>query len=254
MTDSVTPNSPPRRRRLLVSAAAGLLAGALPLAGIAAGLRGSGRSATESRSVADFQAIVLNSAMNLEVRQGALQSVQVQADDNLLPLLETVVESGSNGPTLKVRWKKGQSLYNTGRVLVSVTVPKLLAVGAEGSGYLKVESFTTPSLQVSLSGSGDARLNKLSTDELNIRIAGSGDVSGSGKASKLKISIAGSGDVQLADMAADEVSVKIAGSGDAAVNASKSLDVSIAGSGDVTYSGNAAVKLSAAGSGSVTKR
>lgn len=248
------PFAVPSRRRLLLAAATGLLAGAFPLAASAAGVRGSGRSVTETRALVDFQAIALNGAMDLEVRQGAAQSVQVQADDNLLPLLETTVESGSNGPTLQVRWKKGQSVYNSGRVRVSVTLPRLVALAASGSGDLKVEAFTTPSLQLSISGSGDARLNQLHTEELNVRIAGSGDVSGSGKATRLKIGISGSGDVRLADLAADEVSVKIAGSGDAAVNASKTLDVSIAGSGDVTYTGNAAVKMSTAGSGSVTKR
>ena len=249
-----SPNSGPARRGLLMACASGLLAAAWPLAGMAASVRGSGHSATETRALADFQAIALSGSMDLEVRQGVAQSVQVRADDNLLALLETTVESGGNGPTLHVRWKKGENVHSGSRVRVSVTLPRLVALATSGSGDMKVESFTTPSLQLSISGAGDAKLNQLNTDELSIRIAGSGDVSGSGKATKLKIGISGSGDVQLADLAADEVSVKIAGSGDAAVNAGKTLDVSIAGSGDVSYTGNAAVKLSTTGSGSVTKR
>ena len=242
------------RRALVLAPAAGLLATLLPLSGVAAATRGSGRSATETRQLPDFQAIALGGAMDLDVRQGAVQSVQVVADDNLLPLLETVVEGGSNGPTLQVRWKKGQSIYNSGKVQVSVTVPKLLAVAVNGSGDVKIDAFTTPSLQLAMSGSGSARLSQLSTEELSVRIAGSGDVTGNGRATRLKVSIAGSGEVHLGELSADEVSIKIAGSGDAAVNAQKKLDVSIAGSGDVTYTGNAAVSMSTAGSGSVTKR
>lgn len=242
------------RRALVLAPTTSLLASMWPLAGLAASTRGSGNRMTEARQLTDFQAISLGGSMDLVVRQGAVRSVQVQADDNLLPLLETVVESTDNGPTLKVRWKKGQSVYNSGKVSISVTVPVLVAVGASGSGDIRVEAFTTPSLKVSLSGSGDARLDQLSTEELAISIAGSGDVSGNGRATRLKIGIAGSGDVRLAELSADEVSIKIAGSGDAAVNAQKKLDVSIAGSGDVTYTGNAAVSMSSAGSGSVTKR
>lgn len=245
------------RHHFLVSVLLCALAAApvfLPPSAHAATVQGSGTAATETRTVPEFQAIGLNGAMDLVVRQGAQQSVQVQADDNLLALLETVVESGRNGATLQVRWKRWQSLNTRSKVLVTVVVPKLTGLAASGSGDIRLETFATPVLNVSLSGSGDARLDGLTTDELGLRIAGSGSVSGKGAATRAKISIAGSGDVQLLDLRADEVSVSIAGSGDAAVNAQKSLTVSIAGSGDVVYTGNAQVKSSVAGSGSVTRK
>ena len=214
---------------------------------------GSGRAATETRSVPEFQAIALSGSMDLVVRQGA-QSVQVAADDNLLPLLETVVESGNRGATLVVRWKKGESIHTRGKVMVTVSVPTLSALATAGAGDIRVERFDTPALRVALSGSGDARLESLTTGELDIGISGSGDVAAAGSATTLKVRIAGSGDVRLADLKADDVTVSIAGSGDAAVNPAKTLKVSIAGSGDVSYTGNPAVKSSVAGSGSVTRR
>jgi hypothetical protein len=217
------------------------------------GTAGSGKSASEARTVADFQAVATSGSMDLVVRQGAT-AVQVQADDNLLPLLETVVEQGRNGPTLAVRWKKGSSVSPKSKVLVTVSTMKLSAVANSGAGDIQVEAFNTPSLAVALSGSGDARLDKLSTDELTIAISGSADVVGNGRAAKVQVSISGSGDVRLADMTADDVSIKIAGSGDASVNAAKTLTVSIAGSGDVSYTGNASLKSSVAGSGSIHKK
>ena len=226
----------------------------LPLAAQAASVSGSGKVSTETRSLADFQAVALNGSVDLVVRQGAAQSVLVQADDNLLPLLETVVESTAQGATLVVRWKKGQSLYTRSKVLITVVLPRLSALSASGSGDIRVEPFNTPALKLSLSGSGDAKLQSLNTADFGINISGSGDVAANGSATKLSISIAGSGDVRLADLKSDDVTVSIAGSGDAAVNANKTLEVRIAGSGDVSYSGNAAVKSKVAGSGSVNKR
>ena len=175
----------------------------------------------------------------------------MQADDNLLPLLQTTVEPTAQGATLRVGWQRGQSVSTRSPVLVTVVVLRLGSLALSGAGD---DSFETPALQLSLSGSGDVKLPNLRTGELGIRIAGSGDVGGSGQATKLKVSIAGSGDVKLADLQADEVSVKIAGSGDAAVFAQKTLDVSIAGSGDVSYRGDAVVRKSVAGSGSVTRK
>ena len=248
--------SPSTRHTLSSLVAPALLCLALlPQAGQAAGVTGSGRSATETRSLAAFEAIALNGAMDLVVRQGPQQSVQVTADDNLLPLLETVVERGSRGDTLQVRWKRDTyGVHTRSKVLVTVVVPKLTALASAGAADVRVEQFNAPLLKLSIAGSGDAKLVGLSAGELGITISGSGDVGGNGSAAKLKITIAGSGDVRLAEMAAEDVSVSIAGSGDAAVSASKTLSVSIAGSGDVTYSGNPAVKSRVAGSGSVTKR
>ena len=219
-----------------------------------AATEGSGKIATETRTVPEFEAVSTSGAIDLQVSQGAQQSLQVQADDNLLPLLETVVESHNGVPTLSVRWKRGERIRNRSKVALTIVVPRLSALSASGSGDMRIASFTTPALQVTLSGSGDARLQNLSTDDLGVRVSGSSDVSGSGKAGKLKVSISGSGDVRLTDLRADDVQVHIAGSGDATVFADKTLDVRIAGSGDVTYTGNAVLKRSVAGSGSVTRK
>lgn len=231
---------------------AACLAALMPFAASAAqaaSLTGSGTSATEARSVGEFQAIALRGSIDAEVRQGPT-AVSVTADDNLLPHLETVVEGG----TLQVRFKSGTSIRTRGKVSVSVSTPRLTSLASAGSGDLRVLGFSTPSLKLSLSGSGDVQLDALSTDELNLSISGSADVKGSGKAGKLGITIAGSGDVRLADMKADDVRVSIAGSGDAEVHAAKALEVSIAGSGDVVYSGDAALKSRVAGSGTIRKR
>jgi len=214
--------------------------------------------ATENRSVGEFNAIALGGAMNLTVRQGSPASVQVSADDKLLPQIETVVESGRSGPTLQLRMKREQGGFSSwssrGAIKVTVVTPQLSGLSTAGSGDIRLEAFKTPALQLSIAGAGNAVLNGLDTEELGVGISGSGDVRGDGRAARLNVSIAGSGDVRLADLRGDEVSVKIAGSGDAAVNAQKTLKVSIAGSGDVIYTGEATVKSSVAGSGSIKKR
>jgi hypothetical protein len=231
------------------------VAALLPLAAQAQRVDGSGRIATETRELPAFQGVALAGSMDLVVRQGPTQAVEVQADDNLLPYLETEVSGSGPDARLQVRWKRGASIYNGRTVRVNVTVPVLTSLAASGSGDLLVEAFETPSLSIRISGSSDARLRQLTTGDLQVSISGSGDVVGAGKATRLKIGVSGSGDVQLRDLKAEDVSISIAGSGDASVHAEKSLDVRIAGSGDVVYTGNpATVTSKVAGSGSVSKR
>ena len=217
---------------------------------------GSGRLVAEARNVGEFEAIALRGSFDVVVRQGSATSLSITADDNLLPLIEAVVEPGasSGGPRLTLRWKPGVSLTTKSKTQVLVVTPRLVAVASSGSGDLRVESFSTPSLVLSLSGSGDAALPGLKTDELRIGIAGSGDVKTEGEASRLKVNIAGSGDVLAKDLRVMEAVVSIAGSGDVAVQVQKKLTVSIAGSGNVTYSGEPEVTRSVAGSGTIKRR
>jgi hypothetical protein len=243
----------PRRSVLFAAALAGIPLAITTLGGHAATVTGSGRLTTETRTVAPFQAVSSTASVDMTVRQGP-QAVQVEVDDNLLPLLETVVEESSQGTVLVVRWKRGASLMTRAKVKVHLVVPTLSALSLSGSGDARVLSFATPKLAVAVSGSGDVSLPGLSAEELAVKISGSGDVSGDGKATKVKIGISGSGDVRFADLSADEVAVRIAGSGDAAVNAQRSLDVKIAGSGDVVYRGSPSVTKSVAGSGTVRPR
>ena len=216
---------------------------------------GSGRVASENRNLSDFEAISLSGSMDLIVRQGSKESVEVSADDNVLPLIETVVESGAAGKTLHVRFKRGERVWTKAPVKVTVQVVRLVGLASSGSGNLRVEGLKTPILKLAISGSSDARFSELDADAFEVRVAGSGDVQANGHARQVKVSIAGSGDVKLASLAANDVTVSIAGSGDATVQANKSLGVSIAGSGDVQYSGTATdVRSSVAGSGRVTKK
>jgi carbon monoxide dehydrogenase subunit G len=210
---------------------------------------GSGQSATERRAVGAFDAVSVSGNMKLVVRQAATIAVLVRADDNVLPVLETVVEGG----TLKVRYQRGTSVSTRTPVVVEVDASTLKALSTSGSGDIELETFKTPVLNLSVSGSGDVRFKGLDTDNLSLSISGSGDAQGDGRASKLRISIAGSGDVKFGSVVSDEVRISIAGSGNAVVQAARTLEASIAGSGDVRYTGNATVSSRVAGSGSIKK-
>lgn len=245
--------SPVVRRHLLA------LVLAVPVAGPALAwgdlVKGSGQAKTERRAVTGFQAVAVAGAIDLEVRQTGQEGVAVSADDNVLPLIETVVENGRHGPTLQIRFKKGTRVQTRTPVKASVDVARLSAIAAAGAGQVQVGALKTATMNLSVAGSGDVQFESLTSDALEVRIAGSGSVRAKGAAGKATLSISGSGDIDLMPLVSDEVSIKIAGSGDAKVTANKSLTVSIAGSGDVLWTGDARdVRQSVAGSGSVKRR
>jgi hypothetical protein len=248
----MSPMKTASERRAWLTGAAALLTLGLAPAAVRAASGCSGRSATETRALGTFSAISMRDDIDVRVRPGESESVQVTADDNLLSLLETVVDGG----TLRIQWKSGESVRPRAKTAVTVAVRRLEAVASAGSGDLVVEALKTPALALSIAGSSDATLRQLEVDGLfRVRIAGSGDVQAHGKAGRLEVSIAGSGDMDARELLVDDASISIAGSGDADVSARKTVAVSIAGSGDVRFGGGATLASSRVmGSGSVRQR
>jgi hypothetical protein len=218
------------------------------------GVQGSGKLQTEQRSVGSFSAVDLHASMNVVLRQGAREGVELRADDNLLALVETRVISRSGVPTLEIRMRDHTGYSSRNPITLTVDLVTLSSLSVRGSGNVSGDGLKAPALKIAVAGSGNVKLQKLSLDEASLKISGSGNAELAGKAGRLGLSISGSGDINTRELEADEVSVNIAGSGDASVNARKTLNVSIAGSGDVEYTGDATLKTSVAGSGRVKKR
>jgi hypothetical protein len=191
-------------------------------------IQGSGVARTEQRDVEKFEELSLMGGMDAVVTIGDQQSVTIEADDNVLPIIETKVEDGKLivVPTENYRAKTP--------VKLTITVRQLKGVAINGSGDVDVNG-----------------LNGASS--FAVAINGSGDVTAKGTADAVSVAVRGSGDVKLQDLQAKNGKVAVAGSGDVTVNATDKLDVSVAGSGDVKYMGSPKITKSIAGSGSVRK-
>lgn len=242
---------PITRRQVLALSLAAALAGTAQ----AETVTGSRQMIEEARNVPAFEAVALEASFTVKVRQGSSPSLKLRADDNLMRLIESEVETRGGRPTLVLRWKRWTSIRDSGDIVATIEAPVLRKLSTAGSGLIEADAIRGDRLGLSVAGSGDLRVTRLEVEELETSVAGSGDVRAAGATKTLKVSIAGSGDVDLAGVEADEVKVSIAGSGDARVTANSALSVSIAGSGDVRYGGKVAqVKTSIVGSGDVSRR
>lgn len=213
------------------------------------GTKGSGNIVTSTRAVAGFQGVELEVPADVKLVQGSTESVVLETDDNIAPLIETVVEQGQ----LVVRMAKRSDNVQTKTLRMTITAPSFTALSIAGSGTVRADALQTPKLKTSISGSGDVRLQNLTVGELTLAISGSGDFEALGHADAMKASVAGSGDVRTKGLETKQVKVSIAGSGNVTTWATEALHVSIAGSGDVQYYGDPSVKKSIAGSGSVRR-
>jgi hypothetical protein len=244
-----------RRLASLALAAAALLA--TPLAAradgwswhftIGAGTSGDGQKVTQPRAVAAFSKVRLEGSLDVRVAVGGAQNVAVTIDQNLQPLVETVVE----GDTLVIRT---QTMNYHGVGKVEVTTPALRGFAIEGSGDVVIDG-GQGDLRLSVAGSGDLAW-KGKAGKLDVQIEGSGDVTLEGSADDAGLEIAGSGDIKARALTAHSAKVEVSGSGDVELTlAGGTLSAEVNGSGDVHWHGNAQVeRASVSGSGEIARR
>ena len=232
-------------------------------------VKGSGEMITQTFDVQGFDQIRVGTSGVMYIEQGDEFSLSIEADDNILSLLDVEVEQG----VLTLRAKPDATLFQFETIIYRVTLPELSMIDLSGSADIRVEDFSADSLSVNINGSGDVTFVNLDVTSLSVRISGSGDMilpnlsaksvlaeinnSGlmdvAGKTETLIVKVSGSGDLLAKTLKATTAEVAVNGSGDVAVWAVDSLDVSISGSGDVQYLGSPKLTENISGGGDLTK-
>lgn len=212
-------------------------------------VKGNGHVSTEERSVAGFDGVRSSGSFDLYVSQGP-QSLRIEAEENLLPYIETHVEDG----ILRINTKNNTWLRSTRDIKIYATAPNFKLIRSSGSGDIKGQTkLTHPErIEVGISGSADINID-VDAPEVEAEITGSGNVDVKGTTRVFKARISGSGNIKASDLQSEESEIRITGSGDASVYASVKLDVRVTGSGNVRYKGGAQVNSQITGGGGVSK-
>lgn len=212
------------------------------------GITGTGAVQKEIRTVENFHAIDLQISGDVDVTVGESYSVEILAQPNLLPILQTKVEGG----TLRIYSDEN---FNTSEVIiVKVTAPAFDHFFIDGSGSIQVmNGLKSDSITLKVGGSGDIICPQGDFRVIHTWIDGSGSIELGGKATDMQSDISGSGDVMAKNMIANTLKINISGSGSVTAEVLNALNASISGSGEVFYSGTPSVQTSVSGSGSVQK-
>ena len=94
-----TPTSP-NRRRLLAACALALAAGTASVPALAEWsfgrseqVQGNGKIVRQARNIGHFNGLATALPGNVEIRTGNSEGLSIETDENLLPLIETVVDA-----------------------------------------------------------------------------------------------------------------------------------------------------------------
>lgn len=218
---------------------------------IGPGERGSGNIVTETRTVTAFKAIEVDYPAQVFITQGSSESVKVEADDDFLPGLQTVVR----GNRLEIFYKvnDGKRINPTKPVKITIVVKDLGKVDFSSAGELTIDGLKTDVLEISVSGAGNMKLNNIAAKDLAVDLSGAGSMTASGTADRLNVSISGFGSFTGKDLHSKTADVELSGAGSATVWVDDRLDAQISGAGSVNYYGSPEVTKQISGVGSVNK-
>jgi hypothetical protein len=176
------------------------------------GLAGSGVIKKEKRDLKTFSAIDTSGAYTIDVTCQKPAGLELEADDNILPLIKTEVRDG----ILFV--SNDQPYHSSKSVTLRIALPELNSVTNHGAGQIKI---------------ADAN-----SSDLKIDSTGVASIDAAGTAKSIQISSTGAGDIDTSKLRADKAKVEVSGAASVDVYASEQLDVNVSGAGNVSYSGN----------------
>ena len=175
-------------------------------------VQGSGNIVTENRQVEDFSAVDVGGVFKVEITAGKDFSVNVEADDNLLPLIQTSV----NGDTLEI--STDEKLSSKSPILVRVTAPNISEIKASGAAKVSIID--------------------IKNSELSVELSGASELTATGETGSLNAEISGASVIKARQLSTESAGVDASGASRAYVSASQTLTAEATGASSVTYLGN----------------
>ena len=194
-----------------------------------AGTVGSGRFVADSRPVRDFDAITVVAGGRAIVTRSEVESLEITAEDNVLPLIESTVVNG----TLTLGFRPGAGSLSTRGVTYRIGMRSMRGFNAAAGSSIEVHGIDTAGLEVRLS-------------------AGSTFI-GSGTADRLGLELSAGSRVNAPDLRSRVTTATLSAGSTALVRVSDSLSVSASAGSQLEYLGNPAVQAQTS-AGSTVRR
>lgn len=175
------------------------------------GTEGSGEMASDVRDLKGFKSIYVGGVFQVEITAQQDFTFEVEADDNLLPLITTKVVDG----TLRIETEK--RLKPSGPIRIRISAPDIERLDVSGVAKLT--------------------LNDLNNSRLTVDSSGASKITLSGETSELAIDISGATKVDADGLSAETASVNASGASHASVNVSEDLFAYASGASKIQYAG-----------------
>ena len=177
-------------------------------------VRGSGKVATEERKVKDFTGVELATMGDLLIQVGEKERLEIEAEDNLLPYLETEVRGGM----LKIKKSRRVNLKPRKPIRYYLTVKKLDRIVISSAGNVEAPDLKAERFSIISSSAGDLEMGDLDGESLEIEMSSAGDVNmGNVDVRTIEVTISSAGDLELGDLEVNSLEMRMSSAGNAQI-------------------------------------
>jgi hypothetical protein len=190
---------------------------------------GSGVVATEARPVASFTAVSVDHPARVVVVWGGAESLEVSADDNILPLVTSEVREGR----LFLSLAANPGISTSREIVHRVTVRELEEVEASGAARLE--------------------LRGVAAESFSLRLSGASSVSGDGRCERLELRLSGSSRAEIPGLRSRLALAVVSGASHALLRVEDELVVTASGASVLEYLGDPLVTSFVSGASTVRR-
>ena len=202
---------------------------------------------TEERAVPQFDALEVASGIKATAEIGPLRPVRIDADDDVLPLLDIRVVDGA----LRIGFKPNSHYDGERRVSVSVQTPELRSVSASGGSEVRATFTRGRDHSVQASGGSVLRLRGVDASHLSIQASGGSVMEIEGSADNLDLQMSGGTQLHGRNLSLKDVTVQASGGSQADFRADGKIRGSLSGGSELHVRGRAKTQVAATGGSSV---
>ena len=170
----------------------GMLAGVALLSSCSFGATvGSGKVATETRTLSDVTEVEFAFVGDMTVTQGDEESLTITGDDNIVPLIKSDVTGG----VLKIHAPGVTVARSVTPLRYELKVRDLRRLALTGLGNIAAPTLAADSFAAEVSGAGTLRVDNLAADALDLSLTGLGNANVAGAVDRQAVSLSGAGSI-----------------------------------------------------------
>ena len=201
----------------------------------------------EDRNVPDFHAVNVASGIRATIEIGPRRPVHIEADDDVLPLVETTVEDGS----LNIGFKPHTRWSGERRVTVTIQVPELRAVGASGGAIVRATFTRGDETEIAASGGSEILARGVDAARLSVHGSGGADLDVQGRADSLDLQMSGGTKLHGRDLSVRDVDLQASGGSEGELRANGRIRGNLSGGSELHVRGGAKARVATSGGSSV---
>lgn len=220
-----------------------------PALSLAIGLLSTGAfAASQDRDVPAFEAVSISAGMHATIEIGPARPVHLEADAQVLPLIETVVEGGE----LRVRFRE-DNRWSVGShdVVVTIQTPKLTSVSGSGGSIIRAAFTRAGKSSIKASGGSEIDARGVDAGQLTAQGSGGSILQVAGRADTLELEMSGGTRFKGRDFAVQDLTVHGSGGSEGRLQATGKVSGGLSGGSQLRVRGKATARVSTSGGSQV---